>query len=33
MPIYKKLNELIRTAVEDKKLSDTMNSKDPNKAW
>ena len=32
MPIYKKLNELIRTAVEDKKLSDTMNSKDPNKA-
>jgi hypothetical protein len=31
MPIYKKLNELIRTAVDDKKLSDTMNNRDSNK--
>lgn len=31
MPIYKKLNELIRTAVDDKKLADTMNNRDTNK--
>ena len=31
MPIYKKLNDLIRTAVENKKLSDTMNNRDSNK--